>query len=198
MTVTMQSLRNRRGNTIITNKSLASMGYGLAGAIGSAFARPGSRVIHIEGDGGFAQNMQDLGTVMVNRLNVKTFIFVNGGYASIRMTQQNYFGDHYIGCDENTGLGLPNWSKLFKSFDIPAMYLPANDCRLKDMRNFIEMMAAPGPAGFLVSIHPEQTYFPKISSRVRENGGMISNPLHKMTPDLSKEIEEVVMPYIVR
>jgi acetolactate synthase-1/2/3 large subunit len=49
-TVTMQALQQIDGNTVITDKGLASMGYGLAGAIGAAF-KTGGRVIHIEGDG---------------------------------------------------------------------------------------------------------------------------------------------------
>ncbi len=65
-------------------------------------------------DGGFAQNLQDLATVAVNELNIKAFIFVNNGYASIRMTQSNYFGGRYIGC-AGTGLGSPDWVALARA-----------------------------------------------------------------------------------
>ena len=49
---------------------------------------------------------------------------------------------------------------------------------------------------FIVRIDPEQTFFPKISSRVREDGGMESNPLHLMTPDLEPELAKKVFKYI--
>jgi acetolactate synthase-1/2/3 large subunit len=104
-TVAMQSAEFPLGTFVVTDKGMASMGYGLGGAIGAAF-KTGSRVIHIEGDGGFAQNLQELGTVSVNNLPLKIFIFDNGGYASIRMTQKSYFDGHYVGCDEKTGLGI--------------------------------------------------------------------------------------------
>ena len=71
---------------------------------GAAFAAPNRRTFLVEGDGGFTQNLQELGTVSVNHLNLKIFIFDDNGYASIRMTQKNYFGGRYVGCDVNTGL----------------------------------------------------------------------------------------------
>jgi len=49
-----------------------------------------------------------------------------------------------------------------------------------------------------VPIDPEQTYFPKISSRVAEGGGMESNPLHLMSPDLPTAVAERVLPYLDR
>ena len=68
------------------------MGYGLAGAIGAALANTTKRTFLVEGDGGFAQNMQEIGTVVANQLNLKIFIFDNQGYGSIRSNQRNYFG----------------------------------------------------------------------------------------------------------
>ena len=55
---------------------------------------------------------------------------------------------------------------------------------------------SPGPAAFVVPIDPEQTYYPKISSRVRADGGMESNPLHIMSPDLPPEVAEQVFTYL--
>ena len=48
-------------------------------AIGAALAHPAPANGPIEGDGGFAQNMQELGTVAVNGLNLKVFLFANEG-----------------------------------------------------------------------------------------------------------------------
>jgi acetolactate synthase-1/2/3 large subunit len=60
----------------------------------------------------------------------------------------------------------------------------------------LELFAASGPAVFIVPIDPEQSYFPKISSRVTESGSMESNPLHLMTPELSDEVAMTVFPHI--
>lgn len=180
-TLTMTLYRPKLGQRILTNKSLASMGYGLSGAIGSALAGQGRRTILIEGDGGFAQNMQELGTVAVNNLNLKMFIFDDQGHASIRMTQRNYFGGKYLGCDRKSGLGLPQWDKLFAAWDIPATRLTLDFSTDAD---FLTAMAAPGPHAFIVPVDPEQTYFPKISSRITATGSMESNPIDRMSPEV--------------
>lgn len=184
-TVMMQVFRQKSGQTIITNKGLASMGYGLSGAIGAAFADRERRVVLVEGDGGFSQNLQEVGTVAANDLNIKMFIFDDGGYASIRMTQKNYFGGQYMGCDRETGLGLPDWRALFAAYRIPVHILgPGFEHDHDAMREFERR----GPSAFLVQIDPEQTYFPKISSRITASGSMESNPLHRMTPALEDDV----------
>lgn len=193
MTVTMQALQQPRGCRIVTNKSLASMGYGLGGAIGASLLT-GERVIHIEGDGGFLQNIQDLGTVRKQKLPIKTFILANGGYASIRMTQLNYFGGTYIGCDEDTGLGLPDWELLAGSFGLNYYLLnPQNPFDAE----VLARLDSPNPEFFVVPVSQNQTYFPKISSRVTIDGSMESNPLHLMSPDLTAEQVESFLKYLI-
>jgi acetolactate synthase-1/2/3 large subunit len=192
-TVMMQAFELRQGQTMLTDKGLASMGYGLSGAIGVAIADPRHRTVLVEGDGGFTQNLQELATVAVNQLNLKMFLFCNEGYASIRMTQKNYFQGAYVGCDVSSGLGFPDWSKLASAYGIEALSLGGDWVR--DPR-FLRLWASELPVLFLVHLHPEQTYFPKISSRISAGGGMESNPLHLMTPDLSSDLVARVMRYL--
>jgi acetolactate synthase-1/2/3 large subunit len=106
-TTAYQAIQIKPGTRILSSKALASMGYGLGAALGVAHVR-GKRPILVEGDGGFAQNLQDLGTLFHSQPSSKVFIWDNGGYASIRKTQQSYFNGHYVGCDTDTGLILPD------------------------------------------------------------------------------------------
>ena len=191
--VAMQTFLQKDGQVVITNKGLASMGYGLAGAIGAALAHSGRRVLAVEGDGGFAQNLQELATVAVNALNLKMFLMSNEGYASIRMTQRSHFGGHYLGCDTRTGLGFPDWPKLFSAFGIPTLELGPD---WDTAREFRAALDRPGPHGFIIPVDPEQTYFPKIMSRVTATGGMESQPLHLMAPDLPDDLAARVLRYI--
>ncbi|WP_461168450.1 thiamine pyrophosphate-binding protein, partial [Uliginosibacterium sediminicola] len=193
-TCSYQSISQKFGQHYVTDKSLASMGYGLSGAIGAALANPDKRTILIEGDGGFAQNLQEVGTAAINKLNLKMFVFDDKGYASIRMTQRSYFGGRYVGCDIATGLGLPDWSKLFAAYDVPVLRVGPG---FEASEEFLAAFNAQGVHAFLVAVDPEQTYFPKISSRVRADGGMESNPLHRMTPDLPEEQYQRVAKYLV-
>lgn len=182
-TVAMQAFENSKGIQMITSKGLASMGYGLAGAIGAAL-RTGHRILHVEGDGGLAQNIQEFGTVASNQLNIKTFVFSNDGYASIRMTQKSYFDGHYVGCDSATGLNLPVWSKLAEMYSLE--YRVLSD--LLEDASLDYLLEQDGPAIIEVMVNPAQTYFPKITSYVDEMGKMQSSPLHKMTPELPDEL----------
>lgn len=192
-TVMMQTFEQKFGQLIVTNKALASMGYGLSGAIGAAIANPNCRTILVEGDGGFAQNLQEIGTAAINKLNLKIFIFDDSGYASIRMTQRSYFGGKYVGCDKSTGLGLPNWEKLFSAWDVPVQRVNRGYYCDKE---FLDAFNSKGIRAFIVSVDPEQTYFPKITSRITETGEMESNPLHAMTPDLSTALKQQASIYL--
>lgn len=182
-TVMMQAFEMQSGQRMVTNKGLASMGYGLSGAIGAAIAS-GRRTILVEGDGGFSQNLQEIGTAAVNDLDLKIFIFDDNGYASIRSVQVNYFQGRYVGCDRSTGLGLPDWSRLFNVWDVPCMRLAEG---FESDPAFLDRFNGPGVQAFIVPVDPQQTYFPRITSRMVEGGGMVSNPLHRMTPPLPDE-----------
>ncbi len=192
-TVMMQAFNIKQGQTMTTNKGLASMGYGLSGAIGTAITDSTNRTVLVEGDGGFTQNLQELATVAVNNLNLKIFLFCNEGYASIRMTQKNYFQGAYIGCDNSSGLGFPNWEKLGEAYGIKVLEL-SNNWWLSE--KFTSLWKKNGPAIFLVPLHGEQTYFPKITSRVSKDGGMESNPLHQMSPELAKDLADLVSRFL--
>ena len=189
----MQAFSQKQGQLMTNNKGLASMGYGLAGAIGTAVANRSGRTILVEGDGGFAQNLQELGTVKVRNLNLKMFVFSNLGYASIRVSQKAYFNGAYIGCDEATGVGLPEWTQLFKAFEIPSVEITSN---LLSNDKALELLKGAGPAAFIVNIHPDQSYLPKVTSKIFSDGKMRSNPIHLMDPPLPNEISELVFKYL--
>jgi acetolactate synthase-1/2/3 large subunit len=192
-TVAQQTFRLRSRQMMVTNHGLAAMGYGLSGAIGTALACPGRRTVLFEGDGGFAQNLQEIGTAAVNRLDLKIFIFDDAGYASIRMTQKNYFQGGYVGCDIRTGLGMPDWQHIFAAYGVRST--PVGPGFAQDPA-FRAAFDAPGVDAFIVRIDPEQTYFPKISSRVTPDGSMASEPLHRMSPPLDAAILSEVGKYL--
>lgn len=194
-TVSMQALQLRDRQKLVGDKSLASMGYGLSGALGASLANPGRRVFLTEGDGGFAQNLQELGTLAANSLPVKIFLMANNGYASIKMTQQNYFNGASIGCDPATGLGIPDWEFLAKAYGIPFVRMSASEGL--GGADVVALLEADGPALIEVPIDPEQTYFPKIMSAVQPDGSMMSNPLHLMSPELDSDTAARVLKYLL-
>lgn len=191
--VSMQAFQQKLGQVIFADKGLASMGIGLSCAIGAALAHPKRRTVMVEGDGGFAQNLQELGTVAANDLNLKIVLCDNDGYASIRTTQRNYFDGAYLGCDTTTGLGFPDWKQLFSAYGIEVFDLADGWETDATVRAALDR---PGPAAFILPVDPLQTYLPKITSRVTQDGSMQSNPLHLMTPDLAPEVAAQVLRFI--
>jgi acetolactate synthase-1/2/3 large subunit len=109
------------------------------------------------------------------------------------MTQKSYFSGHYVGCDAETGLGLPQWHKLFESFNIPVVTLDSHD---PFNNEFLTKINFEGPQAFIVPIDPEQTYYPKITSTLKTDGTIKSNPLHMMTPELSEDLNLKVLKYV--
>ncbi len=189
----LQLLLNKDQQRIVTSHALAGMGYGLPGAIGMAFAYPSRRVLALEGDGGFAQNLQELGVVKAHKLNLKMFISSNRGYASIRSSQRAYFNGHYVGCDEISGLGFPDWSMIFTSYDIPVIEVSPENAFGPEFTNLLN---SEGPAAFVLRLDPEQAYFPRVGSRLNAKGEMESAPLHQMTPELSLQEAQKFLPYL--
>lgn len=178
---------------MLSNKSQAAMGYGLAGAIGAALANPDRMVFLVEGDGGFLQNLQELVVVKKHVSNLRIFIWVNRGYASIRQTQRNYFQGAWLGCDEDSGLGFPDWEQLFASFGIACAKMTEEGF---DEPNLIKFLETDQACAILVPIDPNQTFFPKISSRLTSNGSMESNPLHLIGPPLSEDKFNRMTPFL--
>ena len=96
------------------------MGWGLPATIGAFFAKNNiknkKRVICLTGDGGFQLNIQELATAMHHKIPIKIFIFNNGGYLTIKQTQQLGFGGRIMGADKKSGLSFPDYKKLAKTY----------------------------------------------------------------------------------
>lgn len=192
-TSVMQAFPQKTGQLLPNNKGLASMGYGLAGSIGVAIAKPKQITVLFEGDGGFAQNLSELGTVENRNLNIKFIINDNGGYASIRISQRAYFEGNYVGCDRETGVGLPNWDNLFGAYGIPVFHIEKT---LFDTPGAMEALTGENAAAFLIKVHPDQPFLPKLTSRIFPDGTMKSNPLHIMMPSLTNDVADKVFKYL--
>lgn len=84
----------QKGSRMANNSAIASMGYGLPAAIGTCIGGGRSNTICLEGDGSIMMNLQELQTILTNKLPIKIFLINNNGYHSIRITQTNLFSEH--------------------------------------------------------------------------------------------------------
>ena len=147
-------------------------------------------VVCIDGDGSFQMNMQELQTVVQNRLPIKIVILNNNGYHSIRQTQNNLFkGRELVGVSQESGISFPNFEKLAYAYDIPFVRIASvADCGEK----LEDALAMDGPVLIEAVVDENQNFEPKLSSKVLPDGTMVSPPIDDMYPFLSREEYEGV------
>ena len=92
------------------------MGFGLPAAIGAAFADPGRPQVLIAGDGGVQLNIQELQTVVRNRLPLKMVVLNNGCHGMVRQFQQSYFHERYA--STFWGYSAPDFAAVAKAYGL--------------------------------------------------------------------------------
>ncbi|HML18813.1 MAG TPA: thiamine pyrophosphate-binding protein [Bryobacteraceae bacterium] len=180
--VPYQTARLRKGQRLISNSGAASMGHDLPCAIGAAAARGGKRVICLAGDGSLQLNIQELQTLVHYRLPVKLFVLNNGGYLSIRGTQDSFFGKR-IGESPESGVSFPDAIKLAGAYGIPSIRIWPENCA----EAIREALRADGAFVCDVMLDPDQRFEPRLASRRLPDGRMVSSPLEDMFPFLDRE-----------
>lgn len=83
--------RYNRKRSIVTSGGLGTMGFGLPAAVGAAFGAPERTVCVFTGDGGFQMSIQELGTIMENRVPVKMILMNNNYLGNVRQWQDMFF-----------------------------------------------------------------------------------------------------------
>ncbi|OGV83471.1 MAG: hypothetical protein A3K19_09970 [Lentisphaerae bacterium RIFOXYB12_FULL_65_16] len=181
-TCTMQTFQTKLGQRLFTSSGLASMGFGLPGAIGACLAR-GRQTILITGDGGLQMNLQELQTVIHNRLPLLIFVLNNEGYLTIKLMQQNHFG-RFVGSHPGSGVSCPDIVKVATAYGIRADRIRNQDELERKLPN---VLADPGPFVCEIIMPPEQPLIPRVSSLKLPDGTIVSKPLEDLYPFLDRE-----------
>lgn len=177
--ITYQAFQLKKGQKMKNAAGLGSMGFGLPYAIGSCIANDRRRTVLINGDGAFQLNIQELETLHRLGLPVKMFIWNNDGYASIRAMQRNNFSGHYVASDKNSGLTMPEISKVAEAYGFRT-YQIHNNTELDKL--LPKLLADDEPMLCELMVLPEETVSPRVKAIVGEDGKMTSGPLEKMWP----------------
>jgi acetolactate synthase-1/2/3 large subunit len=174
----------RTGQRIYHTAGLGSMGFGLPMSIAVCLAAGRRQTICVDGDGGFQFNIQELETVARLNLPIKFFVLNNDGYASIRASQKNYFGQASIGCDDRTGLTVPNLAKIATAYGIPSVLIENQRNLREDVRRVLAMA---GPVICDVHVIPDESRAPRLSSVQKPDGSFVSKPLEDLFPFLDRK-----------
>ena len=154
-----QSIEVAPGQRFLTSGGMGAMGFALPTAIGSSLAAGSKPVVVIAGDGGFQLNIQELQTVVRNRLPLKIIVMNNQCHGMVRQFQESYFESRF----QSTmwGYSAPDFAKVSEAYSIPA----------RTIREAHEVAAAlewlwhdPSSAALLeVRIDPQVNVYPKLA-----------------------------------
>jgi acetolactate synthase-1/2/3 large subunit len=137
----------------------------------------------VDGDGGFAMNIQELETIRRLQLPIKFFVVNNAGYASIRASQSNYFG-RLTAADSTSGLSLPDFVKVAEAYGLAARRISSPSRLREELRLTLQHN---GPVVCEVVVLPNEPRIPRVSSMQRPDGSMVSKPLEDLWPFLDRE-----------
>ena len=219
-----QSYIIKKGTRFISQDGVASMGYGLPAAIGAYYGvvdfteeekkrlsenpywkgkgeiyppYQGKDILLMTGDGSIQMNLQELQTIIHHQMPIKIFVVNNGGYHSIRQTQNSFFGKPLVGIGVDSGvegcdLSFPNLEKLAHAYGYPYVSIKEN----AELEQGIEKtLGQSGPVICEVFVSMEQQFLPKSSAKRDAEGNLFSPPLEDMAPFLPEEEMEMLMLY---
>ena len=182
--VSFQAAELKPGQRLWTNSGCATMGYDLPAAIGACKASGGEPIVCLAGDGSIMMNLQELQTIVGERLPIKIFILNNSGYVSIFQTHRNFFNGVEVGGGPKSGVTFPNFERLSAGFDIPFLRCETH----ADMAEKIaETLATDGPVICELMIDENQPFAPKLGAKQLPDGRIISPSLEDLSPFLSRE-----------
>ena len=144
-----------RPRSHITSGGLGTMGFALPAAIGAKLGAPEREVVAVIGDGGFQMTLQELGTVMQERLPVKVLILDNAYLGMVRQWQSLFFGGRY----SEVGLENPDFVRIAEAYGIAAERVSDR----ADLAGAIHrLLAADEPRLLAVAVGREDDVFPMI------------------------------------
>ncbi|ANA40147.1 biosynthetic-type acetolactate synthase large subunit [Geobacter anodireducens] len=153
---TAQFFTFTKARTLLSSGGLGTMGYGLPAAMGAQAAYPDRQVIAICGDGGFQMNMQELATLVQNRLPVKICILNNNFLGMVRQWQELFFDRRY----SQTCMELPiDFIKLAEAFGATGLQATKVDEVEGTIRKAFE---TPGPVIMEFKIAREEKVLPMV------------------------------------
>lgn len=113
-----QSLELGPQQRFLTSGGMGAMGFALPAAVGATVAAGKAPVVMVAGDGGFQLNLQELQTIVRNKLPVKMVILNNQCHGMVRQFQQSYFDERY----QSTywGYSAPDFVQVAEAYGIQA------------------------------------------------------------------------------
>lgn len=145
-----------KGNrTNITSGGLGTMGFALPAAIGAKLGDPSKTVVAIIGDGGFQMTIQELGTILQFKIDVKILILNNNFLGMVRQWQQLFFDRRY----SFTEIVNPDFITIAKGYSIDGLKI--NEREQLELA-LDKMLGSSGPFLLETVVEKEDNVFPMV------------------------------------
>jgi acetolactate synthase I/II/III large subunit len=155
--VTSRYYKYKESNNNITSGGLGTMGFGLPAAIGAKLGNPEKEVILVVGDGGFQMTIQELGTILQSKVNVKILLLNNNFLGMVRQWQQLFFDKRY----SFTEIVNPDFTQIAMGYSIESRKITER----QDLNNALDqLLFHEGPFLLEVVVEAEENVFPMIAS----------------------------------
>ena len=145
----------------------------LPASIGASLVKNKKRVICIDGDGSLQINIQELHTLVSNKLPIKVFILNNNGYGIIKQFQELYLSKRF----EASGKGVsnPDFKKIAGAFGINYNEIKNHNNLRSKLKKIINSKQ---PEFVNVLINPNQKIIPKLQ---------FGQPIEDLSPPLNRK-----------
>lgn len=140
-----------RDGRFFTSGGMGTMGYSVPAAMGAKLARPSRDVIAVCGDGSFQMSMNELATIVTEKLNVKIIVMRNTVLGMVHEIQDKLYNSRYAVTELDT---VPDFVTLAKSYGIDAACVSDNQTALARAQ---EMLKTDKPYVLVCNVHPNTT-----------------------------------------
>jgi acetolactate synthase-1/2/3 large subunit len=163
--------------------SQGAMGFALPGAIGAYYASQ-KPVFVVVGDGSIMMNIQELQTIIHNKIPLKIIIINNNVYGIIRRRQSELFRGRIIGVDANNGVSCPNFEKVALAFGFKYQLIKEKDQLDSSLKQLIQ---TDGSVICEIFCREDQSYI-EVGTVRDQNKKIVRRPLEDQTPFLDREL----------
>ncbi len=118
----------------ITSGGLGTMGFALPAAIGAKYGAPERTVVAIIGDGGFQMTIQELGTIMQYKPEVKILILNNNFLGMVRQWQELFHQNRYSFVD----IESPDFVQVAKGYGIAGQSVSKREELKNALKNMLD------------------------------------------------------------
>ena len=147
--------KQNKSRSNITSGGLGTMGYALPAAIGAKYGAPERQVVAIMGDGGAQMNIQEFGTIMQFKPNVKIIILNNRFLGMVRQWQELFHEKRY----SFTDIQSPDFVQVAKGYTIDGKQISKREELRSSLKEMLDH-----PSSFLleVAVAQEDNVFPMV------------------------------------